>query len=166
MAFESRAGLINADVDTIRSAQSSFESAILKLACPSVSFGKGDDNALTVTPNTAIPRPGRPTRRLLARCILILFRRIDSRSLIDVLQNLIRVAGEDAKGKTAEREVRVAALYILGEVFGSLGQQIMSLFNEIILLTQKVSKQASHPVILRYHALLALQKTLNVAARA
>ena len=82
-----------------------------------------------------------------------------------MLQNLIHVAGEDAKGKTAEREVRVAALYILGEVFGALGQQIMSLFNDIINLTQKVLKHASHPVILRYHALLALQKTLNVAGK-
>ncbi|KAJ9479387.1 AP-1 accessory protein LAA1 [Pseudozyma hubeiensis] len=157
--------LINADVETIRSAQSSFESAILKLACPSVSFAKTDDNSITISTNTAIPRPGRPTRRLLARCILVLFRRIDSRSLFDILQNLIRVAGEDAKGKTADREVRVAALYILGEVFGSLGQQIMSLFNDIINLSQKVFKQSSHPVILRYHALLALTKTLNVAGK-
>ncbi|CDW99194.1 hypothetical protein [Sporisorium scitamineum] len=157
--------LIKADVDTIKSSQSSFEAAILKLACPSVTFGKSDDNAIIVAPNAAIPRPGRPARRLLARCILVLFRRIDSRSLFDVLQNLVRVAGEDAKGKTAEREVRVAALYILGEVFGSLGQQIMSLFNDIISLTQKVFKQSSHPVILRYHALLALQKTLNVAGK-
>ncbi|SJX63142.1 related to LAA1-AP-1 accessory protein involved in TGN-endosome transport [Sporisorium reilianum f. sp. reilianum] len=157
--------LIQADVDTIKSSQSSFEAAILKLACPSVTLAKSDDNSITVAPNAAIPRPGRPTRRLLARCILVLFRRIDSRSLFDVLQNLIRVAGEDAKGKTAEREVRVAALYILGEVFGSLGQQIMSLFNDIINITQKVFKQSSHPVILRYHALLALQNTLNVAGK-
>lgn len=157
--------LTKADVDTIRSYQNSFESAILKLACPSVSFGKTDDMAIVITSNAAIPRPGRPTRRLLARCILVLFRRIDSRSLFDILQNLIRVAAEDAKGKTPEREVRVAALYILGEVFGSLGQQIMSLFNEIINLTQRVFKQTSHPVILRYHALITLQKTLNVAGK-
>ncbi|SAM82403.1 related to LAA1-AP-1 accessory protein involved in TGN-endosome transport [Ustilago bromivora] len=157
--------LTKADVDTIKSSQSAFEAAVLKLACPTVAFGKNEDGSITVAPNTAVPRPGRPTRRLLARCVLLIFRRIDSRSLFDLLQNLGRVAGEDAKGKTAEREVRVAALYILGEVFGSLGQQIMSLFNDIINLTQKVLKQASHPVILRYHALLALQKTLNVAGK-
>ncbi|GAC76103.1 uncharacterized conserved protein [Moesziomyces antarcticus T-34] len=157
--------LTNADVDTIKSVQSSFEAAVLKLACPSVTFGKGDDPAIVIAANTAIPRPGRPTRRLLARCVLLLFRRIDSRSLFDMLQNLLRVAGEDTKGKTAEREVRVAALYILGEVFGALGQQIMSLFNELIIVTQRVFKQASHPVILRYHALLTLQKTLQVAGK-
>ncbi|KAJ1026819.1 hypothetical protein NDA16_002116 [Ustilago loliicola] len=157
--------LSKADLDTIKASQSAFETAVLKLACPTVAFGKNEDGSITVAANTAIPRPGRPTRRLLARCVLLLFRRIDSRSLFDFLQNLVRVAGEDAKGKTAEREVRVAALYILGEVFGSLGQQIMSLFNDIINVTQKVLKQTSHPVILRYHALLALQKTLNVAGK-
>ncbi|SPO23732.1 related to LAA1 - AP-1 accessory protein involved in TGN-endosome transport [Ustilago trichophora] len=157
--------LARAELDTIKSQQSAFEAALLKLACPSVTLGKADDNAITITPNTAVPRPGRPTRRLLARCVLLLFRRIDSRSLFDLLQNLVRVAGEETKAKTAEREVRVAALYILGEVFGSLGQQIMSLFNDIVNLTQRVFKQASHPVILRYHALLTLQKTLNVAGK-
>lgn len=157
--------LAKADIETIKASQSAFEAAVLKLACPTVTFGKNEDGSITLAANTAIPRPGRPTRRLLARCVLLLFRRIDSRSLFDLLQNLVRVAGEDAKGKTAEREVRVAALYTFGEVFGSLGQQIMSLFNDIINVTQKVLKQASHPVILRYHALLALQKTLNVAGK-
>ena len=72
--------LVKANVDTIKSSQTSFEASLLKLACPTVTFAKTEDNAIVVATNAAIPRPGRPTRRLLARCIRLLFRRIDSRS--------------------------------------------------------------------------------------
>ncbi|PWY99439.1 ARM repeat-containing protein [Testicularia cyperi] len=157
--------LQDAELETLKSSQAGFEPAILKLACPTVTFSPAEAGGLTVAANAAVPKPGRPTRQLLARCVLVLFKRIDSRSLFELLQSLVRVAGEETKGKTAEREVRVAALYILGEVFGVLGQQVMSLFNDIVALCQKVFRQSSHPVILRYHALLALQKTLNVAGK-
>lgn len=108
------------------------------------------------------PRPGRPARHLLARCCLLLLKRGDSRALYDLGQTLLRVAGDDGKVSkiTYDRESKTAALYVLGEVFGQLGQQVMSLFVDIVTTTQRIFKPAATPVIVRYHALVCLNKAI------
>lgn len=108
------------------------------------------------------PRPGRPARHLLARCLLLLLRRGDSRSLYDIGQTLLKIAGDDGKVSklTFDRESKTAALYVLGDIFGSLGQQVMSLFVDIVTTTQRIFKPTSAPVIVRYHALVCLNKAI------
>ncbi len=96
--------------------------------------------------------------------------------MFDTVGSLLR-AGSDDPAKTTsggaagsvykgafEKEGRVAALYIAGEVFGALGDHVMSLFNELVTTTLAVAKSTYHPVILRYHALLCLKKVLSKGA--
>ena len=104
---------------------------------------------------------------------MLLFGTGESRSMFDTLQVLLRAGSDDPARTTSggaagsvykgafEKEGRVAALYVAGEIFGALGQHTMSLFNELLSTTLAIAKQVSHPVILRYHALLCLRKVLS-----
>ena len=157
--------IASVDIDSLKPLQSQLERSLLKLvgATPAPAASTSEPApASATTANTlqGVPKPGRATRQILARCLIQLFRRIESRSLFEILSNLVRIAGEETKGKVADRHVRVAALYITGEVFGLLGQQVMSLFVDITLMCQRVFKTTAHPVLLRYHALAALNKAL------
>ncbi|KAN0065708.1 hypothetical protein ACQY0O_000838 [Thecaphora frezii] len=156
-----------ADQETLQSVRASLEASLLKLVhCPAQRSDDTSSPSLAqATPVLNVPKPGRATRQLLARCIVILYSRVDTRSFFDTMQSLMQLAGEEAKGKVAEREVRVSALFVVGEVFGSLGQQVMSLFVELTLLCQRLVKASANPVILRYHALVALNKALLVAGK-
>lgn len=129
---------------------------------PSPSSSKGR------TPAAQMPKPGRPARQLIARCLILLLQRAESRSLFETSHSLLRIAAEEptkSKPNVAEKEAKVAALYILGEIFAVQGQNVMSLFLEITSLTQKLFRSNTYPVILRYHALTCLQKALLVGAK-
>ncbi len=41
-----------------------------------------------------LPRPGRPLRHALARCIVALHTKVESRTLFDLVQGLVRFVGE------------------------------------------------------------------------
>ncbi|PWN53232.1 hypothetical protein IE53DRAFT_199598 [Violaceomyces palustris] len=165
--------LSKARPQAIRSVQSQFEESLLSLLSANQQNAAGSNAPGSSSPSTKAPptpsnypKPARPARHLIARCFILLFTKTESRSLFDTLQSLVRVAGDEPKSKIApSREVRVSCLYVAGEVFGVLGQQVMSLFIEIVALSQRLFKSTSNPVILRYHALTALQKAINVAGK-
>ncbi|KAL9935025.1 hypothetical protein V8E36_006101 [Tilletia maclaganii] len=104
---------------------------------------------------------GRPERHLIGRCFVTLLSKGDSRNLFDVISALIKIASDESKPSAPERESKVAALHVAGVIFGALGQQVMSLFAELITLSLKLLKTTSQPVIIRHHALRCLQRLLR-----
>lgn len=163
--------------------QSELEKALLSLILPSsvqparqnfkgAPPSSGIANAVFEAPSMDAPKPGRPERHLLARNLILLFGEGESRSLFDVMAALLRAASDDpskfASGPNQgsvykgsfDRSGRVAAFYVLGELFSALGHNVMSLFNEIASVSITVGKNTSHPTILRYQALLCLHKLL------
>lgn len=75
--------------DDLKPAQAAFEATLLAL--------------LTAPP----PKPGRPLRHLIARCIVSLHRRSENRSLFDFVQEVLKIAStEGSKGKEVDREAR------------------------------------------------------------
>lgn len=111
---------------------------------------------------TAYPRIGRPARHIIARCLVRLFEHGDSRSLYDVLQSLMRAASADE----AKVEIRAASLYVAGQVFGSSGHLVMSVFVDLAALCQRTFKQGSNVPLVRYHALLCLSKVIQKSGKA
>lgn len=116
---------------------------------------------------TPTVKPGRPARALIARILVALLRRGDTKNLFDLAQSLLRALnGNELKGAPErEKEWRIAAAYILGEVYSVHGQQVMSLYIEIVMATTRVFRTSSYPVILRHAALVCLRKVLHVVAR-
>ncbi|KAF8523823.1 ARM repeat-containing protein [Gautieria morchelliformis] len=134
-------------MDALRNAQSSVEATLLSIA-------KGAD---------PYPIPGRPIRHLVARCFIAIYTRGETRTLFDTLQALVKVAGEM---KPLDRDTRVAAFSCIGDLMAVFGSQVMSFMAEIALVSLKTLKNNSNPVLLRFHAITALQKSLSTAARA
>ncbi|PWN18626.1 ARM repeat-containing protein [Microstroma glucosiphilum] len=171
--------LTKADVSTLLAQQRELEKTLLRIVSPSSSAAGESDGTSSPsplpsssskgrTPAAQMPKPGRPARQLIARCLILLLQRAESRSLFETSHSLLRIAGEEPtkiKPNVAEKEAKVAALYILGEIFAVQGQNVMSLFLEITALTQKLFRSSASPVILRYHALTCLQKALLVGAK-
>lgn len=98
---------------------------------------------------------------------MLVLARTDSRSLFDIVQTLLRTAGDEGSKSRAvpDKEVKAGALYVAGEIFARLGHNVMSLFNELLALTQRLFKNANAPVLVRFHALLCLSKALASGAR-
>ncbi|BGP19331.1 hypothetical protein JCM10213v2_007420 [Rhodosporidiobolus nylandii] len=119
------------------------------------------------TPNTSTVKPGRPARALIARILIVLLERGDSKHLFDVAQTLLRgMQGSEAKGAPErEKEWRIACAEVLGEIYSVYGQQVMSLYLDILSTTTRVFRATSFPVILRFSALLCLHKVLVVVAK-
>ncbi|KAF8584408.1 ARM repeat-containing protein [Ramaria rubella] len=134
-------------MDVLKPAQSNLESTLLNIA-------KGVD---------PFPIPGRPTRHLVARCFVAIYTRGETRSLFDTLQALVKVAGET---KQLDRDARVTAFSCIGDLMAVYGSQVMSFMAEIALVSLKTLKTSSNSVLLRFHAIMALQKSLSTAARA
>ncbi|KAL1740521.1 armadillo-type protein [Schizophyllum fasciatum] len=109
------------------------------------------------------PLPGRPVRNVAARCLIALYRRVETRTLFDTLQGFLKIVG-DFKTPTKD-EIKIAALSVVGDLMEAYGSQFMSFVAEIVTLTLKISK-SSNSCLLRYHALFALQKTVAAARRA
>lgn len=158
--------LSRADIAIIRNVQQRLEQDLLHLISPPTD----ETEAATTSdhPKSAsaqIPKPGRPIRHRIARCFVLLFTRAESRSLFDICQTLLRTAGDEGKGKRIEKEAKTASLYVLGEIFAAMGHNVMSVFLEITATTQRIFKNTSQPVILRFHALSCLQKALSSGAK-
>jgi hypothetical protein len=81
---------------------------------------------LLPSPNPTLPKPGRPIRHLVTRCVVKLHRRVESRSLFDFVQALVKGVA-DGGGKNmnaAENVARVASWYCIGEVLKELGANV------------------------------------------
>ncbi|CAL1697978.1 unnamed protein product [Somion occarium] len=110
------------------------------------------------------PPPGRPLRNLVARCFVALYSRGNTKSLFETLQALFKTAGEQ---KIATQDIsRVAAVYCVGELMRVFGTQVMSQVANSVTLCLKLQKQSTSPIILKYHALLTLEKTISSGRRA
>lgn len=151
------------DDRTIASAQPELQKSLLRFVCPPNNSPEAAPS--TGSPELTLPRCGRPARNLLARCLLLLLQRGDSRSFYDIGRALLNVAGDEGKTKPLEREAKTTALFVLGELFSHLGHTTMSLFVDITTTTQKIAKSATNPVIVRYHALRCLHKTVLAGGR-
>jgi hypothetical protein len=61
---------------------------------------------LPPTPNHTLPKPGRPIRHLLSRTLLKLHKKVESRSLFDFVQSLIKAVGDGGgKGMSSAENV-------------------------------------------------------------
>ncbi|KAI0946131.1 hypothetical protein AcV7_010182 [Taiwanofungus camphoratus] len=116
-----------------------------------------------VTAPDPYPSPGRPMRNLVARCLIALYTRGETKTLFDILQAFLKIVGEP---KALHKDSsKIAAMFCIGELMGMFGSQVMSLMVEIATIALKLNK-SSHSIILRYHALCALEKSLSTAKRA
>ncbi|RDB24443.1 HEAT repeat-containing protein 5B [Hypsizygus marmoreus] len=109
------------------------------------------------------PAPGRALRNLVGRCLVTLYTRGETRTLFDTLQVFLKIVGDF---KVVDKEMnKVAAFSCIGDVMGAFGSQFMSFMAEIYTVTLKTVKSSQAP-LLRYHALVALRKSLTTAKRA
>ncbi|GJN93690.1 hypothetical protein Rhopal_006747-T1 [Rhodotorula paludigena] len=142
--------------DVIQAEQPHLTKALLSLVTPPA-------------PISTVPtvKPGRPARALIARILVALLARGDSKALFDLAQTLLRSAnGIEGKGAPErEKEWRIAAAYVLGEVYAVYGSQVMSLFIEIVQTMTRIFRTTSFPVILRHAALVCLRKVIVVVAK-
>ncbi|KAF9474335.1 clathrin-coated vesicle protein [Pholiota conissans] len=116
-----------------------------------------------VTAADPYPPPGRAIRNLVGRCLITLYTRCETRTLFDTIQAFLRLVGDF---KTNDRDVvKIAAFSCLGDLMGIFGVQVMSLMAEICTITIKTHRSSNSP-LLRYHALIALYKSLTTAKRA
>ncbi|KAF7308406.1 Clathrin-coated vesicle protein [Mycena chlorophos] len=109
------------------------------------------------------PVPGRALRNCAARCFVLLYTRGESRTLFDALQSFMKVVIDF---KTPDRDAhKIAAFSVVGDLMKVFGSQFMSFMMEITTTVMRTVKSSSSP-LLRYHALVALQKSLTTASRA
>ncbi|KAF7337120.1 Clathrin-coated vesicle protein [Mycena venus] len=109
------------------------------------------------------PIPGRALRNCVARCFIALYTRGETRTLFDTLQAFIKVIIDF---KTPDRDShKIAAFSVIGDLMKVFGSQFMSFMAEITTTAARTVKSSSTP-LLRYHALVALQKSLTTASRA
>ncbi|GAA5889046.1 hypothetical protein JCM6882_009727 [Rhodosporidiobolus microsporus] len=122
---------------------------------------------LAPSATTPTVKPGRPARALIARILIVLFQRGDSKTLFDVAQTLLKgMSGNDFKGAPEkEKEWRIACAFVLGELYAVFGSQIMSLYIELLMTTTRIFRTSSLPVILRYSSLVCLRKVIVVVAK-
>lgn len=83
---------------------------------------------LLPNPNPTLPKPGRPIRHLVTRCVVKLHQRVESRSLFDFVQVLVKAVSDGgSKGMNiAENLGRVASWYCIGEVIKEHGKNVSS----------------------------------------
>ncbi|KAJ6450153.1 clathrin-coated vesicle protein [Mycena sanguinolenta] len=136
-----------ASVEHLKSKQADVEAALVKI----------------VLAQNPYPTPGRALRNCVARCFIALYTRAETRTLFDTLQAFIKVIVDF---KTPDRDShKIAAFSVIGDLMKVFGSQFMSFMAEITTTAAKTVRSSSTP-LLRYHALVALQKALTTASRA
>ncbi|KAK4049254.1 hypothetical protein OIO90_005543 [Microbotryomycetes sp. JL221] len=112
-------------------------------------------------------KPGRPARAIIARVLITLLTKGEQKHLFDIGQTLLKgLVGIESKiAAEKDKEWRIACAYCLGEIWLALGQQVMSLFIDLVTTTMRVARTTSYPVILRYNALLTLRKGIVVGSQ-
>ncbi|KAL7423379.1 hypothetical protein Q5752_002682 [Cryptotrichosporon argae] len=122
---------------------------------------------LTPPPSPSLPKPGRPIRHLVARSLVKLHKKVESRALFDLVQALVKaVDGGNKNMGAAENVARVACWYTIGELIKEHGANMMSFMAEITTSSVRVLRQTNYSVLLRTHAVLAFAKCLYAAGRA
>ncbi|KAI0258392.1 clathrin-coated vesicle protein [Gloeopeniophorella convolvens] len=117
-----------------------------------------------ITSRELYPPPGRALRNLVASCFQILYTRGESKNMFDALIAFLKVAG-DFKAPADRDQHKIASLYCIGELMGTFGAQVMSFMTEIATVAIKTYR-SSGTISLRYHAIVALRKSLSTARRA
>lgn len=151
--------------------QKQLETSLLKLVNPikpdeNIAGGTQQKGSGSTPQSAGVPLLGRPSRHLIARCLVLLFEKGESKTLYDVMLFLMKTAGEEGKGRIIpEKEAKAGSLYIAGEVFFQHGHNVMSQFTDLTLLCQRIFKNTSQPIIVRYHALFCLSKVLYSGGR-
>jgi len=109
------------------------------------------------------PVPGRAIRNLVGRCLITLYTRGETRTMFDTLQTFLRLVSDN---KLADKDVvKIAAFSCIGDLMAVFGSNVMSFMAEICVVTIKTYKSSTSS-LLRYHALIALYKSLTTAKRA
>lgn len=140
-------GIGDASVEHLKAKQADLEATLSKVVLAQAPY----------------PIPGRALRNCVARCLVALYTRGETRTLFDTLQSFMKVIIDF---KTPDRESqKIAAFSVIGDLMKVFGSQFMSFMAEITMVAVKTVKSSSTP-LLRYHALIALQKSLTTASRA
>ncbi|CAK5267776.1 unnamed protein product [Mycena citricolor] len=140
-------GISGASMDHLKAKQSDLESTLVKV----------------VLAQDPYPMPGRVLRNSVARCLVALYTRGETRTLFDTLQAFMKVIIDF---KTPDRDShKIAAFSVIGDIMETFGSQFMSFMAEITTVSVRTVRSSSTP-LLRSHALVALRKSLSTAARA
>eukprot|EP00842_Homolaphlyctis_polyrhiza_P005067 jgi/Hompol1/5561/HPOL_004542-RA len=110
-----------------------------------------------------VVRPSRPSRQLVARCLIVLYHRGDPRTLFDTLAAIQSML---ANKKLDDLAVKLALIHTIGALTEEHGTKVMSLFAETTMLfirTLKAARDADIP--LRYETIRALTQALKGAGR-
>ncbi|KAF5360972.1 hypothetical protein D9756_004480 [Leucocoprinus leucothites] len=110
------------------------------------------------------PMPGHAFRNLVGKCLVEMYTRAETRTMFDVLQDFMKVAG-DFKAPADRGGSKIAALSCVGDVMAVFGANVMSFMAEIATVTLKTTK-SSNSTLLRYQALVMLEKSVSTAKRA
>ncbi|EIW68556.1 hypothetical protein TREMEDRAFT_74089 [Tremella mesenterica DSM 1558] len=123
---------------------------------------------LLPSPSPTLPKPGRPIRQLLTRCMVKLHHRVESRSLFDFVQALTKALSDGGSKhmSSAENVARVACWYCIGEIMREHGSNMMSFMAEISMTSIKVLRNSNLSVILRAYAVTTFSKSLVSAGKA
>ncbi|KIK61652.1 hypothetical protein GYMLUDRAFT_73165 [Collybiopsis luxurians FD-317 M1] len=139
--------VVSVPVDQLKSQQADLEATLVKI----------------ILAPTPYPAPGRAIRNAVARCLIAIYNRAETRTLFDTLQAFMKVTSDF---KALDKDVyKTAAFSCVGDLMAIYGTQYMSFMAEITAVALKTSKSSNSP-LLRYHALVALKKSLDAAKRA
>ncbi|KAH7927705.1 ARM repeat-containing protein [Leucogyrophana mollusca] len=139
--------LKNVSAEHLKSAQPSLEAILLKVLSGSEPY----------------PPPGRGLRNISTRCFIMLYNHGESRTLFDTLRLFLKTASDF---KTSDKDlIKIAAFWVIGELMGTFGSQVMSFMGEIASIALKTFKSSSSPQT-RFHALTMLRKSIVSAKRA
>ncbi|ORX36130.1 armadillo-type protein [Kockovaella imperatae] len=140
--------------DDLLASLQSLHTFFLKLLLPSAS--------------PSLPKAGRPIRHLVTRCVVKIHHKVESRSLFDFVQSLVKAVSDGgSKNMSAvENVARVACWYCIGEVIKEHGMNMMSFMAEICTSSVKVLRNTNLSVLLRCQAVLAFSRSLHSAGRA
>ena len=111
--------------DIIRKAIQPLHTFFLSLLLPSSNPSSASSPTATTTPS-GLPKPGRPLRHLVARILVTLHRRVESRSLFDFIQAILKALQDGAPKNMSQVEgvQRVAGWEVVGEVMRDLGTNV------------------------------------------
>ncbi|KAI8819328.1 armadillo-type protein [Fimicolochytrium jonesii] len=133
------------DAATVKPAQAELEKTLLK--------------RLTST----APKPTRPIRQSVARCLALLYAKGDGRTLFDTLAAIQAIV---ASKKPEDPSFRLAAITSLGILSEAHGGKLLSLFPETVSLLSRCLKNAKESELaLRYESYVALGRSLKGAGR-
>ncbi|KAJ1981054.1 hypothetical protein H4R34_002227 [Dimargaris verticillata] len=109
-------------------------------------------------------KPSKPLREIAGRCFVHLYLHGDTRTLLDTLQRL-RSLILAKRGSGEQRETKMAAFYVVGQLFAVLGDRILSQLTEFLMLGLKFAKSTNEPLSLRLLAIDAIGHMLHGAGR-